>query len=798
MTLYTLLALATIATPASSQTTTELISHGKPRPVPSATEPTFTVSRLLTEPLVDTGARDGLVWVRGRDFRASFGAGGFSFYPVLGSDAPRELPVHFAVSSVRIGKSAIPTLATPAEALGQVITIDHGSMREVHHLGLDAIEQTFVFDELPSGGDLEVDLRVTTELEVHSNGRGDLRFVDPELGHVSYGAAFVLDAAGRRAPIAREWHGQGIRLTVPASFLETATFPVKIDPPISASFIQSSSSGGGPIDATWGGVSDKLCVVWAESSDCFATLVANGVPGPVVPVDISSDRWGSPRVAYTTSNDRFAILAVVQDPSGLNGEAVQGRLLSGGSGQQGPALSLVAFDSEPIVSMDVGGCKDPSGAGDEFMFAWIRGNEAFGNQLRYRTLDQDGFFGSAVATTVDATRKNSVSISESCGDPAMGVDQHTLTWVGDATVEGIGNIYAQRLDRSNDPSLHGSPRLVDGSNLCTNPSVTSLFDDTLAGASGRPSVIAYNRLVFLGPGQFLPSVNLSVVTNTSSSFPWSMTVNMEDLDGSLRQSAPSIATDGSSFAVTYAEEYWNPAVRSDDDVYYAAGSIYIGESGPFVALSERHQNLDFSAQDSGGQTMCSIWGGEVNITGDERSDNFFTVWRNASQSTGSDILGSEIELPTDAISQTRAVGEQFCSANANGGTTPFKAENTGWMWIEGRQTLAAPKTAFAVDVTPNAFGYLITGAFSQIVNNPAGSAGKLCIAASGRYISSIQTSGLAGTFETIIDPLMLPQPTGFTAAMPGESWVFQYWHRDTLGGLPTSNFTNACSVRFRN
>jgi len=31
----------------------------------------------------------------------------------------------------------------------------------------------------------------------------------------------------------------------------------------------------------------------------------------------------------------------------------------------------------------------------------------------------------------------------------------------------------------------------------------------------------------------------------------------------------------------------------------------------------------------------------------------------------------------------------------------------------------------------------------------------------------------------------------------GEIWQFQAWHRDSSGGVPTSNFTNGVTMLFR-
>jgi len=63
-------------------------------------------------------------------------------------------------------------------------------------------------------------------------------------------------------------------------------------------------------------------------------------------------------------------------------------------------------------------------------------------------------------------------------------------------------------------------------------------------------------------------------------------------------------------------------------------------------------------------------------------------------------------------------------------------------------------------------------------------------------VGSIASSSFLGQISTSIDPTALPQPTGSVAALPGQTWHFQLWHRDAVGGFATSNFTNGCGVTF--
>ncbi|MEM9379199.1 MAG: hypothetical protein AAGB93_04545 [Planctomycetota bacterium] len=82
--------------------------------------------------------------------------------------------------------------------------------------------------------------------------------------------------------------------------------------------------------------------------------------------------------------------------------------------------------------------------------------------------------------------------------------------------------------------------------------------------------------------------------------------------------------------------------------------------------------------------------------------------------------------------------------------------------------------------------------------NPGGSQGNLCLGgAIGRFLTQAFSTGATGsaTIQAFLN--VLPQPSGATAAMAGETWNFQAWYRDLDFGGPTSNFSDAVAVTFR-
>ncbi|MEL6906366.1 MAG: hypothetical protein AAFP22_13220, partial [Planctomycetota bacterium] len=78
-----------------------------------------------------------------------------------------------------------------------------------------------------------------------------------------------------------------------------------------------------------------------------------------------------------------------------------------------------------------------------------------------------------------------------------------------------------------------------------------------------------------------------------------------------------------------------------------------------------------------------------------------------------------------------------------------------------------------------------------------GSVGRLCLGGSiARFNDSVQSSGLLGTAALRLDLDAIPLASGLAAVQAGQSWYFQAWHRDRIGLVTTSSFTNARRILF--
>ncbi len=65
----------------------------------------------------------------------------------------------------------------------------------------------------------------------------------------------------------------------------------------------------------------------------------------------------------------------------------------------------------------------------------------------------------------------------------------------------------------------------------------------------------------------------------------------------------------------------------------------------------------------------------------------------------------------------------------------------------------------------------------------------------GRHAKQVANSGADGELVIDVDLTALPRPNGTHSVVAGETWNFQCWFRDNVGG-PTSNFTDGIEIVF--
>ncbi|MEM1449413.1 MAG: hypothetical protein AAF726_17665 [Planctomycetota bacterium] len=149
-----------------------------------------------------------------------------------------------------------------------------------------------------------------------------------------------------------------------------------------------------------------------------------------------------------------------------------------------------------------------------------------------------------------------------------------------------------------------------------------------------------------------------------------------------------------------------------------------------------------------------------------------------------------VQFPTDDF-----IGTNYCQTNPNSTGASGSIAAFGNAFV-----ISNSVELFASNLPNSSFGFFLVGENRGFVANPGGSAGNLCVGGMiGRYVGmgEIQNTGPTGGFSLVIDLGMIPQPNGFVSVQAGESWRFQAWHRDSVGGSATSNFTDGLEIDFQ-
>ncbi len=203
-------------------------------------------------------------------------------------------------------------------------------------------------------------------------------------------------------------------------------------------------------------------------------------------------------------------------------------------------------------------------------------------------------------------------------------------------------------------------------------------------------------------------------------------------------------------------------------------------TGPRIA-QYLYESVDSARADLGGSASIGFQSGDLGGLDD-------VEW--SFNTSGSVMNGTVLTVVTGP----GGLGTNYCAANPNSTGT------TGAMSATGSASVASNDLALvASDLPMNAFGFFLVSNSQGFVTHPGSSAGNLCLGgAIGRYVGpgQVQQTDTSGQISLTIDNTVIPGPGGFHSASAGDVLNFQAWHRDAIGGVATSNFTDGLSVTF--
>ncbi|MCA8952476.1 MAG: hypothetical protein KDE27_23395 [Planctomycetes bacterium] len=247
---------------------------------PAAVDDTFRVP-IHSEPSDAPGTAG--IWAAGRDYKVSF-HDGMTFYPVLGAGYDTNRPVRWQTRAVSVGGTPLLPPGAPVAAANGAYRFEyrHGDVVERYDVLPEGVEQSFVLTARPAAtGDLVVEGDIVSDLApaLTAARDGALALRDAngtEL--VRYGRATALDASGRRLALDTALDGAAVRITVPASWLDEAVYPVTVDPLIASTLLSLGGSAATGAQIARDPIHGQQMVVFSRASsatdlDAFAILM---------------------------------------------------------------------------------------------------------------------------------------------------------------------------------------------------------------------------------------------------------------------------------------------------------------------------------------------------------------------------------------------------------------------------------------------------------------------------------------------------------------------------------------------
>ncbi|QDV09007.1 hypothetical protein Poly30_45630 [Planctomycetes bacterium Poly30] len=175
-------------------------------------------------------------------------------------------------------------------------------------------------------------------------------------------------------------------------------------------------------------------------------------------------------------------------------------------------------------------------------------------------------------------------------------------------------------------------------------------------------------------------------------------------------------------------------------------------------------------------------------------DSRGNVWAGASLRVGNgftDAAQIAKVIPSSDPSATQCV-QVF--ANSTG--------QVGELHAAGSAEVAANNLTLRASQLPvNSVCLFLASPTAGFVSNPGNAQGNLCIASPliGRYVGPLQVqfTNASGTVSLQLELRGVPSSAGTVVLQPGMTYYFQAWHRDSVMGQATSNFTSAIQVDFQ-
>jgi hypothetical protein len=570
-------------------------------------------------------ADDG-TWASGATYKARFGSDAVDFVPRFGPSAPRNMPLALDLAGVTVDGVQLSFAGdVQPSRTGDAIEFTRGSVTERYDLTPGAVEQSFVIASLPIRGEIAVHVAFDGEYTASTDADGrTVVFANP-LGTVECRDAVAIDARGERVDLSMAVEGSSYVIVVPADFVQSAAFPLVVDPSLFPFAIDDTSDDDYLADVAYDVASNSWRAVYEETVSATDIDVYSfafdwngiGVTNSGGYIDSTSERWAHARIA----NNRWsAMFAIVAECGPIGSRWIKTRHVSALSQSFSATWTLATNVNGEVYNPDIGG--DPSVWGPApFLAVHERRFGSNDHDIHGHLLDHNGvpvgsvFYIDNSGGTVDEVP----AISSSNGMPPLNEQSWTIVWQRLAQ-PGNHDVYGARVKSNGTVQNYAFPIAATLQDE-TNPSVSSPLD---TGGAARRSLMACE----IATSATDHDIQLALFSGTTvhAALDLSVAEGWEVLD----QIEPHVDTDGTQFVVTYGEEFYG----ADYDIFAA----FVGPIGDALSPTKPRELLAWTGDPEHNPCVVAAHSSSAN------SASYLAAW-DQHNGVDRDVLGYFLDGP---------------------------------------------------------------------------------------------------------------------------------------------------------